>query len=72
MTNTLHFYHYHFHIIDRECGIVNEYDFDGYFDDHMEADRFITENEQAGNTIIMVAPYITEIECTPDNLPFRP
>lgn len=49
-------YKYYFHIIDREFD--DEYDYQGYFDDHMEADRFITDNERAGNTIVMVAPFI--------------
>jgi hypothetical protein len=49
-------YNYHFHIIDREYN--DEYDFEGFFFDHMEADRFITENEQAGNTVIIMAPFI--------------
>jgi ATP-dependent helicase/DNAse subunit B len=31
---------------------------EGFFFDHMEADRFITENEQAGNTVIIMAPFI--------------
>jgi hypothetical protein len=48
-------YKYYFHIIDNEYG--GQYDYEGYFDDHFEADRFITENEAVGNVITMVAPY---------------
>ena len=48
-------YKYYFHIIDNEYG--GQYDYEGYFDDHYEADRFITENEAVGNVITMVAPY---------------
>ena len=48
-------YKYYFHIIDNEFG--GQYDYEGYFDDHFEADRFITENEAVGNVITMVAPY---------------
>ena len=48
-------YKYHFHIIDNEYG--GEYDYEGYFDDHFEADRFITENEAVGNVVTMIAPY---------------
>ena len=47
-------YKYYFHIIDNEYG--GQYDYEGYFDDHFEADRFITENEAVGNVITMVAP----------------
>ena len=48
-------YRYYFNIIDNEFG--GQYDYEGYFDDHFEADRFITENEAVGNVITMVAPY---------------
>lgn len=48
-------YKYYFHIIDNEYG--GQYDYEGYFDDHFEADRFITENEAVGNVVTMVAPY---------------
>ena len=48
-------YKYYFNIIDNEYG--GQYDYEGYFDDHFEADRFITENEAVGNVITMVAPY---------------
>ena len=59
-------YKYHFHIIDREFD--DKYDYQGYFDDHMEADRFITDNERVGNTIVMVAPFIEWValeDCPP-------
>lgn len=49
-------YKYYFHIIDNEYG--GQYDYEGYFDDHFEADRFITENEAVGNVITMVAPLL--------------
>ena len=33
---------------------VNDvYDYEGLFLDHFEADRFLTENENVGNTIII-------------------
>lgn len=48
-------YKYYFNIIDNEYG--GQYDYEGYFDDHFEADRFITENEAVGNIVTMVAPY---------------
>lgn len=48
-------YKYYFNIIDNEYG--GQYDYEGYFDDHFEADRFITENEAVGNVVTMVAPY---------------
>ena len=35
-------YKYYFHIIDNEFG--GQYDYEGYFDDHFEADKFIREN----------------------------
>ena len=55
------YYIYHMHIIDNEFD--SEYDFDGYFEDHFEADRFLTENENVGNTIIIHK--IEEIEVDP-------
>ena len=55
-------YKYYFHIIDREVG--DEYDFEGFFFDHMEADKFITENEQVGNTVIILAPFIQFVPLT--------
>lgn len=47
-------YKYYFHIIDREFG---EYDFNGYFIDHYDADEFIKNHEKDGNVVIMVSPY---------------
>lgn len=41
-----------FHIIDNEYN--DEYDFEGFFEDAFEADRFITENEHAGNKVIVL------------------
>ena len=53
-------YKYYMHIIDREFG--DEYDYEGLFLDHFEAAQFMEENEAVGNTIIMIAPYIVEVE----------
>ena len=50
---------YYFHIIDKEFN--SEYDYEGYFTDHFEADRFITENETVGNILTMVAPYYEQV-----------
>lgn len=61
------YYRYNFHIIDNEYN--DEYDFQGYFEDHMIADRFITENENVGNVLIMVAPFIEEVYMNPCDLP---
>ena len=61
------YYIYHMHIIDRQFN--EEYDFDGYFEDHFEAARFMEENEMVGNTIIMKKPYITEALLYPNELP---
>ena len=46
---------YYFNIIDNEFG--GEYDYEGYFDSHMEADQFIQENEAAGNVVTIIAPF---------------
>ena len=43
----------------------DSYPFDGYFVDHFEADKFLTENELEGNSIIIHS--ITEVEM--DSLP---
>lgn len=48
-------YKYYFNIIDNEFGC--EYDYEGYFDNHMEASEFIQENEAVGNVITIIAPY---------------
>jgi hypothetical protein len=48
-------YKYYFNIIDNEYG--NQYDYEGYFDDHFEADKFIQENETVGNVVTIIAPY---------------
>ena len=48
-------YKYYFNIIDNEFG--GQYNYEGYFDDHFEADKFIRENEAVGNVVTMVAPY---------------
>ena len=46
---------YYFNIIDNEFG--GEYDYEGYFDSHMEADKFIQETESAGNVVTIIAPF---------------
>ena len=48
-------YKYFFHIIDNE--INTEYDYQGYFEDHFEADKFISENEAVGNVVTIIPPY---------------
>ena len=60
MTNT--FFKYNFHIIDNLYHM--EYDFEGFFRDHFEADTFIRENEADGSIITIIAPYFTEVELT--------
>lgn len=46
---------YYFHIFDNKSG--TQYDYEGYFDDHFEADKFICENEAVGNVVTIIAPY---------------
>ena len=46
---------YYFNIIDNEFG--GEYDYEGYFDSHMEAAKFIQENEAVGNVVTIIAPF---------------
>ena len=48
-------YKYFFHIIDNE--VNTEYDYQGYFEDHFEADKFISENEAVGNVVTIIPPY---------------
>lgn len=48
-------YKYFFHIIDNEINI--EYDYQGYFEDHFEVDKFISENEAVGNIVTIIPPY---------------
>ena len=48
-------YKYYFHIIDNEFG--GQYDYEGYFADHFEADKFIRENEAVGNVVTIITPY---------------
>lgn len=43
----------YFEIIDNEFG-GDKYFFDGYFDNFIEAQRFMTENRSAGNVIKIV------------------
>lgn len=44
-------YKYTMTITDVEFDDV--YDYEGLFEDHMEADRFLTENENIGNSIVI-------------------
>lgn len=52
-------YKYFFHIIDNE--VNTEYDYQGYFEDHFEADKFISENETVGNVVTIISPYYIEV-----------
>lgn len=52
-------YKYFFHIIDNE--VNTEYDYQGYFEDHFEADKFIFENEAVGNVVTIISPYYIEV-----------
>lgn len=47
----LEMYKYVMHIIDKEFN--DEYDYEGLFHDRSEADRFLTENKNVGNEIII-------------------
>lgn len=51
-------YEYRMTITDVEFDDV--YNFNGLFEDHMEADRFLAENEAVGNSIIIHS--ITKME----------
>lgn len=57
-------YKYYMTITDVEFD--DTYDYEGLFLDHMEADRFLTENENVGNTIIIHK--IEEVETDWDEL----
>ncbi len=48
-------YKYYFHIEDNEMN--TEYDFEGYFENHFEAEEFIRENEAVGNVVVILPPY---------------
>ena len=48
-------YKCYLNIISNEFG--GQYGYEGYFDDHFEADKFIRENEEAGNVVTIIAPY---------------
>lgn len=50
------FIKYYFHIVSTEE--EREYDYQGYFVDPFEADQFICENEEVGNTITIISPFI--------------
>lgn len=54
-------YKYYMTINDVEFDDV--YDYEGLFEDPFEADRFLTENENVGNTIIIHK--IEEVEVDP-------
>ena len=59
-------YKYYFYITD--CEYNSEYAYEGYFNNHFEADKFIVENEAVGNTIVMIAPFIQWVnleDCPP-------
>ena len=59
------YYEYKMTIEDNE---FNEtYDFTAYFEDHMVADRFLTENENVGNVIIINS--VAEVKMKPQDLP---
>lgn len=58
---------YYFHIVDVEFD--SEYDYEGYFKSHFEAEKFIQENEEVGNTVIICSPYYEEIQMKPCDLP---
>ena len=53
-------YKYYFHIVDNQFS--DEYDYIGYFTDHFEADKFIRENEEDGNTVTINAPFYEWVE----------
>ena len=57
-------YKYYMTITDVEVDDI--YDYEGLFLDHMEADRFLTENEAVGNSIIIHK--IEEVEIDPADL----
>ena len=57
-------YKYWMTITDVEFDDV--YPYEGLFLDHMEADRFLTENENVGNSIIIHK--IEEVEVEPEVL----
>lgn len=59
------FYEYNMTISDAEY--CDTYNFTAYFTDHFEADRFLTENENAGNSIIINS--INEKIINPAELP---
>ena len=52
-------YRYFFHIIDRQFN--EEYDYIAHFTDHFEAADFIKENEDDGNTVLMIPPFYCKV-----------
>jgi hypothetical protein len=60
------YFKYYLHITEPDG---TEYDFQAYFDDHMVADKFMTENENEGNKVLMVAPFWEEVQMNPEDLP---
>lgn len=51
---------YYFYIIDNEFNC--DYDYEGYFDTHEEAQQFIEENEAVGNIVNNIAPYFERVD----------
>ena len=51
-------YKYYFDIIEADG---DAYTFEGFFEDHFEADAFIQQNEDEGNIVSMVYPFIEPI-----------
>lgn len=62
-------YKYYMTINDVEFDDV--YDYEGLFKDHFEADRFLTENENVGNTIIIHKIEEVEVDLAVLNQIFR-
>lgn len=61
-------YKYVFHIVEKELDM--EYDYEAYFFNHMEADKFILENEKDGNIVTVISAQTfekTPIEKVPRN-----
>lgn len=61
------YFKYYFHIVDVEFD--SEYDYEGYFKNHFEAEKFIQENEEVGNTITIRSPYYEKVKMKPCDLP---
>lgn len=59
------YYEYKMTINDKEFNEI--YDFTAYFEDHMVADKFLTENKNVGNVVVINS--ITEVQMRPSDLP---